>query len=86
MIRTTRVRKSLTWRKVGDSIVVLDLDSSTYLSIEGSGVVVWELVAAGAPVDAIVDALVAEYDVDIDEARADVIAFLDDLQARSLLT
>jgi len=75
----------LSWRELDDQVVVLDAKSSRYLTINGAGVVIWRALAEGAALDAIVRALVEEYDVDEHVARNDVVVFLDDLRERGLL-
>jgi hypothetical protein len=75
----------MTWRELDDQIVVLDLETSVYLNVTGSGAVVWLLLADGATLEAMVDAVVEAYDIDPETARTDLVAFLDDLRQRGLL-
>ena len=44
-----------------------------------TGALLWERLAQWATVDQLADALVSEYDVSLDEARADVREFIDQL-------
>ena len=82
-----RLRKDeLTWREAGDVVVVLDLADSSYLSIGGSGRVLWNRLESGATVDQLVDALVEVFDIDDATARADTLAFVDSLTERRLLS
>jgi hypothetical protein len=74
-----------TWRELDDQIVVLDLDSSVYLNVTGSGAVVWELLARGTSLDAMLAAVLEVYDVEPEAARSDLLAFLDELTTRQLL-
>jgi Coenzyme PQQ synthesis protein D (PqqD) len=76
----------LTWREAGDVVVVLDLADSSYLSIGGSGRVLWRRLEAGATVDELVGTLVEVFDVDDATARADTLSFLASLTERRLLT
>ena len=64
------------WREVGADVVILDLTSSRYLSLNASGAVLWRAVADGATKDELVDVLLARFDVDRDVAVRDVEAFL----------
>lgn len=75
----------LTWHLAGDDVVVLDLDGSVYLKVNGSGRLLWELLTEPRSEADLAAALVAEYDVDEDRAAADVSAFVDDLRTRGLL-
>ena len=74
-----------TWRKVEDELVVLDLESSAYLSINGTGAVLWARLEQGATKKDLTDALIAEFEVDNATATRDVEAFVADLDRRGLL-
>ena len=75
----------LTWHVVGDEIVVLDLYGSTYLSMNGTGRVLWERLGEPCTPKDLVDCLVDKYEVDVATADQDVKLFLDDLRSRGLL-
>ena len=74
-----------TWRDVDGEVVVLDLVASRYLGINGSGRVLWLALADGATESERTGALVREFGVPEDRARADVLAFVGDLRRRGLL-
>jgi hypothetical protein len=76
----------LTWREAGDVVVVLDLADSSYLSVGGSGRVLWHRLESGATIEDLVGALVDVFDVDDATARADTLSFVASLTARNLLT
>lgn len=76
---------ALTWHVVGSDVVVLDLEGSVYLKLNGSGRVLWQLLAQAASPDVLAAALVNEYGVDLDLAVADVREFVDELRRRGLL-
>jgi hypothetical protein len=67
-------------------IVILSLADSTYYGLERVGVRVWELLQVPCRVDAIVDRVVSDYDVSRERAEADIVALLDDLHRRGLIT
>ena len=75
----------LTWNVVGDDLIVLDLQGSVYLKVNGSGRLLWEGLAEGVGDEELVAALRQRYGIDIRQAEADVAAFLADLRARDLL-
>ncbi len=82
-----RIRDSgLSSRKVGDEVVVLDLDASRYLTISGSGVLLFELLREEHDHDELVAALLAAFQVDEDTARLDVDIFIADLSDAGLLS
>jgi len=75
----------LSWRQVGDEIIVLDLRSNAYLSINQSGIVLWEMLVDGSTPVRMTERLVSDYGVDEDRARTDVEAFVGMLTERRLL-
>lgn len=77
--------EGLTWQTVGEELVVLDLEGSVYLKLNGTARFLWERMAEGADEPQLVQELVGAYDVDHSLATADVAAFLDDLRTRQLL-
>jgi hypothetical protein len=71
-------------RLVGDETVLLDLASGIYFGLDGVGKRIWESVADGSSLGQAADVIVAEYEVDEAEARADVLAFAKQLIERGL--
>ena len=85
--RNLKIRvEDLSWRQVGDEIVVLDLRSNAYLSINQSGTALWELLVDGSTPATMEARLVSDFGVDDDQARADVKAFVAMLDEQGLLT
>lgn len=77
--------RGLTWHAVGSDVVVLDLEGSLYLKVNGSGRLLWDLLAEGCDVHALTQELIDRYGVDEQRAVADVAEFLDELRRRDLL-
>jgi len=71
--------------RVGDELVILDLDSSLYYSLDAVGARIFELVQQPTPLDAVVDTMVAEFEVDAQTARADLLALVGTLVAQNLV-
>ncbi|MDT5050530.1 MAG: hypothetical protein QOH34_1881 [Mycobacterium sp.] len=67
-------------------MVVLDLENSRYLTISGSGVLLFELLREEHDRDELVAALLTTFEVDEDTARRDVDAFIADLSDAGLLS
>ncbi|MDQ1527525.1 MAG: hypothetical protein QOG18_2138 [Microbacteriaceae bacterium] len=76
----------LSSRAVGGEVVVLDLENSRYLTISGSGVLLFELLREEHDRDELVAALLTTFEVDEDTARRDVDAFIADLSDAGLLS
>jgi hypothetical protein len=75
----------LSWRQVGDEIIVLDLRSNAYLSINHSGTALWDMLVDGSTPTTMTTRLVAAYGVDEERARKDVEEFVTMLADRGLL-
>lgn len=75
----------LEWRQIDDEIVALDVRSASYLTLNGTGALLWRMLAAGATRSDLVDALVDDYDVMPVTAAADIDAFLTTLAQQALL-
>lgn len=78
-------REGLAWSDVGGETVLLDLNSSTYFSAQGSGSFLVAHLADGSTEDALVEKLVDHFEVDPETARADVLEFLKQLDERQML-
>lgn len=72
-------------RPVGDETVLLDLQSGIYFGLDGVGKRIWDSIGEGLTLGEAAALIVSEYDVDEDQARADVIEFARNLVERSLL-
>ena len=75
----------LTWKEVDGETLLLDLESSLYLSVNPSATVLWRLLAAGTTRDALIQALGKTYELEERQATEDVDAFLADCRARGYL-
>ena len=76
---------NLTWQVVGEDVVVLDLEGSVYLKVNGSGRVLWEALTQPCTESALVARLVDRYGINEAHASTDVETFLADLRSRDLL-
>ena len=72
-------------RLVGDETVLLDLESGMYFGLDGVGKRIWESIGEGLTLAEIAAVIVSEYDVQEDQAQADVIEFARDLVERGLM-
>lgn len=78
-------RDGVAWSDLGDEIVILDLQSSTYFSVRGTAAFLVGELVDGSSTDALVERLLDTYDTTADVAWTDVDAFLDELDSRHLL-
>ena len=78
--------EGLTAREVDGTLMVLDLASSQYFGIRGSGRLLYDELATGErSVDDLVESVTGVYDVDDVTARADVEDFVSRLRGAGLL-
>lgn len=73
------------WRQVGDEIVILDVPTATYLTLNSSAVTLWKHLEKGASPEELAAQLVATYGISDVKAARDVQCFLTALQERSLV-
>lgn len=80
-----RHAENITWRKVGEEGVLLNLDSSVYYSLNEPGILIWERLGEGDDVDAAAAAVCARFEGTEAQVRKDVLALVDDLLEKGLL-
>jgi hypothetical protein len=87
-----RIKKGFILSKVGDDTVAvasgkLSKDFPGVVVLSGSGAFLWGLMASGAGCDEqkLLSALLDEYEVDEDTARADLSTFLDKLNSAGII-
>lgn len=76
-----KVKDNFWLRQVADTWVVLPVDDSVVdlnrmLTLKGSGAMLWKLLETGATTEILTDALITKYEVDREQAAADVESFL----------
>jgi Coenzyme PQQ synthesis protein D (PqqD) len=75
----------LTWHVSGDDVVVLDLEGSVYLKLNGSGRLLWERLGESCTDSELTGALIEQYGIGEERAATDVAGFLAELRRRGLL-
>jgi chromosome condensin MukBEF MukE localization factor len=83
--RKILVSDQVLFQEVGGETVLLDLASEQYFGLDEVGTRVWQLLNKGQSLDEIVNALVAEYEVERERLEADVRALLDSLREAGLI-
>ena len=78
------IRESVVSAVLGNETVLLDSDTGIYYGLDQVGSRIWELLAHGASREAIVRALLMEFQAEPDTVRADVDEFLQTLEAKRL--
>lgn len=76
----------LAWRDLGGELVLVDLRTSTYLTLNAAGTILWLALVDGASRTELEEALRRAYGIDSDRAAADVAAFLEDCERLGLFS
>lgn len=79
------ISEAVVARELDGETVLLNLDSGIYFGLNEVGTRVWQLLGEGRPPAALIDILLAEYDVTRDVLQRDVQALLDRLAERGLV-
>jgi hypothetical protein len=80
-----RPHPSLAWQEIDGEGVVMDLARGRVLGLNPVGAFIWSRLADHDE-EAVARALAGRFEVDLETARGDVRAFLDDLRAEGLVT
>ena len=72
MSRTFRIPDTVLSQELAGETILLNLDTGVYFGLDAVGTRIWQLLHAGRTLDAIREALVAEYDVASDQLEADL--------------
>jgi coenzyme PQQ synthesis protein D (PqqD) len=72
-------------RLFDEELVILDLAKGEYFALDQVGARLWSGLEAGRTVEQIAEEVVAEYDVGLERALADLVALGDELIAQGLM-
>jgi len=72
-------------RRVGDELVILDVNSGRYFGLNDVGALIWDLLEHDTTRDDLVDAVLASFDVDRDQAAGDIDDLVTELVDRDLV-
>ena len=76
---------SVLFQEIEGETVLLDMEREHYYSLDAVGTRVWQLLVEHKDVDALVSAMLREFDVDETTLRRDVTELLDRLKAEGLI-
>lgn len=79
------VRRPVPWRVLDTEALVVDPKAGLLYPLNSVATRIWELADGSRSVDAIITALVDEFDADEATIRADALRFLDDLATAGLI-
>lgn len=73
------------YTELADEVVILDTDKGIYYSLNPVGAFIWRKMLEPTPVKALHDAVLAEFEVDSEQCRQDVLRLLEDLSKQGLI-
>lgn len=77
--------QEILFAKVGDEVVMLNLEKGRYHALDEIAGEIWELIAEPIRVADLIAALLTEFDVSPEDCQRDVLSYLEQLQERELL-
>jgi Coenzyme PQQ synthesis protein D (PqqD) len=80
-----RLRRNVVWRRVGETVVAVEMQNGSIFELEGPAVRVWELLVDGGRTDELTATLAEEYDVDRETLERDVARTLEELTDAGLI-
>lgn len=84
-LRRFKAADRAVFRELDGEAIILHLDSGIYFGLDAVGALIWRCLERGEPVAAVVDAVVAEFDVDEPRARLDVERLIGELVGKGLM-
>ncbi len=72
-------------REFDGELVLLDLDGGVYFGLDGVGATVWRALGVSATLEHAIAAVVSEFDVEEQRARTDILALVEELEAKGIV-
>jgi hypothetical protein len=73
-------------RKVGDEIVLLNVKTSEYYSVNPTAALVWGLISRNMNLEEIILSVASEFDTDAGKVKKDVMELIKKLEAEKIIT
>ncbi|MDZ7842508.1 MAG: PqqD family protein [Gammaproteobacteria bacterium] len=82
---TFKIADNVLFQEVDGEAVLLSLDEGCYYGLDELGTRIWKLINQDLDSEQVIAAIVEEYEVEPDQARRDLEAFLGDLEQSGLI-
>ena len=79
------VPESVLVREIDEEAVILDLNSENYFGLDRVGARVWVALSTSESIQAAYEALLAEFDADVETLRQDLRDFVEELLKQGLI-
>lgn len=80
------VRDGVMFNRVGEEVVLLDLDSGTYYGLDAVGGRLWDLITGAATIGEAIETMLGEYEVERDVLESDVMRLVAELEEKGLIS
>jgi hypothetical protein len=77
--------KTIVQSKIGEEVVMLDMDSGFYFGLNSVASVIWGLLANEISFEALIDQLMAQFDVERSLCEADTKELLDQMVEKNII-
>lgn len=85
MTSSPKIAPDLIWQHLEDNTIVVTPASGKVRVLNGVGTLIWQHLEAGKDLDHILDDITSTYDVDPEQAKADMHQFIDELAEKGIL-
>ena len=80
------VAKDVIFRELDGEMVILNLESGMYFGLDPIGTRIWQLCETHSSLGAVLEAMQNEFDAPDETLRTDLLALIDQLSSRGLIT
>lgn len=77
--------KKIIQSKIGEEVVMMDVDSGFYFGMNGVGSIIWKHLSTAMTLEEIVSSLMDEFNVDKSICESDTIEFLNNLLEKKII-
>jgi hypothetical protein len=77
--------KEVIQSKIGDEVVMLDVESGFYFGLNSVGSVIWSHLSELITFDELLQKLFSQFEIDMETCRADTAVFLDQLLEKKII-
>ena len=81
-----RISDEVIFRELDGEAVVLNLDTGIYFGLDAVGTRIWRLLEERKPLKAVLDTLIDEYEAPPDRLQRDLLAFVERLDDKGLVS
>lgn len=80
-----KILENIVWRDVDNEVVILDIESGNYFTLDGVGRMIWKHLADGNSIADTTEAVINEYDVSEENAKSDIEGLIEQLKEEKII-